>query len=218
MLIVVIAFWRGNANQRQGLIVQHRRGVLTPGNETFGNHQPVQAGGFAPGGGQLTWLADLDDADRRAFVCWLDHQRQAQPRFHLGKITVGSQHFVFRGGNAHRLPHQLGAPFVHTNAGGHHAAAGVGQLHQFQRALHRAILTAPAMQGNEHPVKLFIVQRRQRFVCRVKRVGIHPTAQQRIQHRVAAHQRHFALCRTAAKHHCHFAVMGHSASFLTARQ
>lgn len=65
------------------------------------------------------------------------------------------------------------------------------------------------MQGDKHAVKAFIMQGRQRFVRRVKGMGIHPLPLQGRQDGLPAHQGNFTLGGGAAKHHCYFAKSCH---------
>ena len=96
-----------------------------------------------------------------------------------------------RGRKAGRLPQHFGTPLVHAQRRGHHAAAGVGNAHQFQRTLNGAVLAVTTMQGNEYAVICFQIM--EWALGRVESVCIHTTALQRRQHRVAAIERHFAL-------------------------
>ena len=105
---------------------------------------------------------------------------------------------VARRRDAAREPDELGAPLVHRERGGHHAAARVADAQRLERALHGAVLAEAAVQRDEHA-------RRSRrgasshsvALRRVERVRVDALVAQRGQHGVAGQERDLALRRRA---------------------
>ena len=124
------------------------------------------------------------------------------------------QYGKLRNRQAHSLPNQFAAVFVHTQRGSGHAAAGVRNTHQFQRALNRAIFAESAVQNIEGRLKTLCFQFRQRGFFRIERMGIDAFAFQGSQNSGAAVQRHFALAGEATHQHGHFAKILHNFHFL----
>ena len=93
---------------------------------------------------------------------------------------------------------QFGAMFIHRQCRAQNAAAGKGNLHHSQGALHFAIFAAAAVQDIKNPADIHLCQLRQRFLRRVKLHKRQRQPPQSIGNRPAAHQRYFALRRVAA--------------------
>ena len=85
------------------------------------------------------------------------------------------------------MPDELGAPLVHRERRRHHAAAGVGDAEQLERALHRAVLAEAAVQRDEarasKPSRFSSQRSRSR---RIEGMRIDALRAQRREHAVAA--------------------------------
>jgi hypothetical protein len=88
----------------------------------------------------------------------LDEDRQAEIGHHGVPVGAGVEDREARRGQAGGQPHQLGAPLVHGDGRGHHAAAGVGNAHQLEGALHGAVLAAAAVQRDEGAVEALFLE------------------------------------------------------------
>src|SRR6185436_20505022 len=91
----------------------------------------------------------------------------------------------------------------HADGRAHHAAAGVRQSEEFQRALQGAVLAAGSMQRDEHPVELARHQFGQRLFLRVERMRVDAALQQRGETGIARLQRDLALARGATQQQRH---------------
>src|SRR5690606_28333682 len=106
---------------------------------------------------------------------------------------------------------------VHRQRRRHHAATGVRDAHQLQGPLHGAVLAATAVQGDEHALKTFFLQRVQVALGRIERMRIHACRLQRGEHRLARHQGHLALGgRTTEQHRNLSETRAHTASSMLA--
>ena len=68
-------------------------------------------------------------------------------------IADGAQHHGVGGHHAHAPRQALGAQLVHAERRTQHAAAGVGQAEQLERALHAAVLAARSVQRDEGAIE-----------------------------------------------------------------
>ena len=124
------------------------------------------------------------------------------------------QYSKLRNRQAHSLPNQFAAVFIHTQRRSGHTAAGVRNTHQFQRALNRAIFAESAVQNIEGCLKTLCFQLRQRGFFGVERMSIDAFAFQGSQNSGAAVQRNFALAGESTHQHGHFAKILHNLHFL----
>ena len=79
---------------------------------------------------------------------------------------------------------------------------GVGDAHQFEQALHAAILAPAAMQRIEHSIRLCGREPRRQIVGRIDLDDIEAFFAQRVRASPPRHEADFALRRTAAKKYC----------------
>ena len=107
----------------------------------------------APGGGQLGRGRDAAHADARALGRGLDRERQAELCDRAIEIGGARELHPGRRRDARGLRKALGAKLVHADRGTEDAAAGIGQPHPLERALHRAVLAARSVQRDEHAVE-----------------------------------------------------------------
>ena len=110
-----------------------------------------------------------------------------------------------RRGQALGLPDAFGHHLVHGDAGGHDARSGVGDTHQFQGALHGTVFTKTAMQGDEAPVKTFLLERCQITLRWIECMRIDAAVAQGFEHALPRHQRNLTLSRASAHQHRHLA-------------
>ena len=158
-LVIVELIGRLDLDHRQRLLAQNRHGIFAAADKTFREHQLVMPGGFAIRNRQLAHRFHFADADTRSFVGRFYEQRQTQLLRDRLPVAMFIEQRVIRHWQVRRLPYQLGAPLVHAQRRGHHAAAGIGDAQQFQRALHRAVFAVTPMQRDKHAIKPFLGQR-----------------------------------------------------------
>ena len=110
-----------------------------------------------------------------------------------------------------RVPDELGAPLVHRQRGGHHAAAGVRNPQRLERALHGAVLAEAAVQRDEARARS-----RSRFSShRSRSAGSNacastPFSRSAASTRVAGQERDLALGRRPAHQHRDLAEFAHA--------
>ena len=118
--------------------------------------------------------------ERGALVRRLHEERQAQAVQRRAAQSVSA----LGDGEARRRdaggePHELGAPLVHRERGGHDAAAGVGDAQHLERALHRAVLAEAAVQRDEGAREALALQVEELALLRVEGVRVHALLAQR---------------------------------------
>ena len=180
VLVVVVAFGRHDANDRQGLcriaFTQHGASDLIALNELFAQNFTVALGCLLQGLSQVLRVINLEHTNGRAFSGGLHNEGQAQTLQHFGlngltQIIALEQH-VLGGGYAFRQPHPFGHGFVDANARRHNAGAGVGNAHQFKRTLHRTVFAEAAVQCDETALETFMFEFEQIAFCGVEGMGI----------------------------------------------
>ena len=121
------------------------------------------------GGEQLIGLLDLGHAHRGTLRRGFHDHGQARVARCSCRDRRASAAPCSRGRNAHGLREPLGAQLVHADGRTHHAAAGVRQPEEIQRALQRAVFAARAVQRDEHALELAREQLAERLVARIER-------------------------------------------------
>ncbi len=139
---------------------------------------------------------------------WFDDQRQAQFLGRRNTIVFTAQYGVTWGRNAQAVPHLLGAQLVHRQGRCEDAAAGVRDAGAFEQALHAAVLTAAAVKNEKGAVDFFSLQTGKEVIAHIDTEGIHASTLQRLKHRIAGLERHFALSALAAEQHGHATEVG----------
>ena len=157
--------------------------------------------------GQLARLLHFHHAYAAAFGGRLHKHRQAKLRFHGGKIGIIMQYGEIGYGQAECLPNQFAAVFVHTQRGGGHAAAGVGDADGIEQRLHGAVFAIGAVQHIEGYLKTLRFQLQDVLFFRVEPVGIDAPALQGGQYGRTAVERHFALAGKSTVQYGHFAKL-----------
>jgi hypothetical protein len=135
--------------------------VILALDELLRQHQRIVLHRCLVGRAQVGRTRHLGGADAGTLARRLDEERQAQFGGHRVPVGVGLEDVPGRRRQMLGVPHHLGAPLVHRQRRGHHAAAGVRDAHQFQRALHGAVLAEAAVQRDEHAVEALGLQRPQ---------------------------------------------------------
>ena len=110
------------------------------------------------GGFQFLPVTGTADADRRTEIDRLDKNRPAQLGLHpCGQFGGGGLLPAVNGkatgnGDACFGEQALGDILIHAVGAAGHPAAHIGQLRQFQKALHRAVLPVHAVQNGENHI------------------------------------------------------------------
>ena len=80
----------------------------------------------------------------------------------------------------------------------HHAAAGVGDAHHLERALHRAVLAEATVQRDEGAREALALEVEEVALGRIEGVRVDALLAQRREHRLAGDERDLPLGRRAA--------------------
>ena len=191
VLVVVIALRRDDANQRQslraGTLAQYRASGLVTGNELLAQHFGVVARSQCISLSTLASSEDFGQANGRAFARWFDNHRHTQRLQRLLGINGAIDQTPVGRGQTVGAPQALGHDFVHSHARRQHARAGIGNAHQFERALHRAVFTVATVQRDKAAAIAFLLERIESGVGRIKGMRIHAACAQRLQHATARH-------------------------------
>ena len=208
--VVIVKLGGGDdADAGQRLSAEHGAGVFAAVDKAFGDDFAVQVAfaQLAVHFRQLAGLLHFHHAHAAAFGGRLHKHRQAELGFHGGKIGIIVQYGEIGYGQAECLPNQFAAVFIHTQRGGGHAAAGVGDADGIEQRLHGAVFAIGAVQHIEGYLKTLRFQLQDVLFFRVEPVGIDAPALQGGQYGRAAVERHFALAGKSAVQYGHFAKL-----------
>ena len=159
-------------NARQAFAVQYRARILAAADEAFGNNFALQMFQFFVNAFQTAFFFYFYHTDAATFCGGFHKHRQAQFFFNGIKVAVVMQYSKLRNRQTYGLPNQFAAVFIHTQRGGGHAAAGVGDADGIEQRLHGAVFAIGAVQHIEGYLKTLRVQLQDVLFFRVEPLGI----------------------------------------------
>jgi hypothetical protein len=165
-----------------------RAGHFITGDELLAHHHRVLARGQRVGRVALLQRGDFGETDGGTLAHRFDDHGRTQRGERGARVGCAFHLAPGRRGQAFGDPDALGHELVHGHGRGHDAGAGVGNAHQFERTLYRAVFTEAAVQRDETTVEAFTLQVAKVAFGRIEGVGIHPFGPQCLEHAAARHQ------------------------------
>jgi hypothetical protein len=133
-------------------IAEDGDGVFAAKDRAFGDHQRIVLRRFGVGNAKiarrLTLLMPIDEPSQAGLTNSGSPSSASTRRKSLSRRAAR-----IPAPAGPRPPEQLAAPFVHAQRRGHHAAAGVGNAHQFENTLDGAVFAVAPVQRDESAIE-----------------------------------------------------------------